>query len=166
MGFAPGADAEQMPKRIRHARSVREIRRQVNRAGSRATPCLAVRSNTHPVRLKLGQQIVEEPLEKFPRPMGVGVGQVGTFGGVRQTQMLKFALAALEPVGDLAQGPRLGQLTEEHRHELVPAGKALGPVFGFERAHVPVEIGALKAGEDLAQQTACSNHKGLRCGRV
>jgi hypothetical protein len=77
--------------------------------------------------------------------------------------MLELAFAALEPVGNLAQGAGLSQLAEEHGNELVPTGKAARVVFGFEFAHVPREIRTLKQREDLAKKTSGVNHLDLRC---
>ena len=68
--------------------------------------------------------------------------------------MLQFAFAGAEPVGDLAQGTGLPQLTEQHGDKLVPTGKTLGPKVGFEIAGVVGEIGTLKKSQDLAKKTA------------
>jgi hypothetical protein len=76
--------------------------------------------------------------------------------------VLEFVFATLEPIGDLAQGARLSQLTEQHRDELLPAGEALGSMLRFEGMDVLGEACALKQLEDLAEQTSSSNHCDLR----
>jgi hypothetical protein len=45
--------------------------------------------------------------------------------------MHQFALAASQAVADLAQRIGVGQLAEQHGHELGPAGEALGVAFGL-----------------------------------
>jgi hypothetical protein len=99
----------------------------------------------------LGKQIVKEPLEEFPRPMRVGIGQGGTLGAASQAQMLEPAFTTLESVGNFAQRTGLRQLAEQHRHKLIPTGKPFGPMFGLAGADVPRKIGALKKGKNLAK---------------
>jgi hypothetical protein len=69
--------------------------------------------------------------------MRVGIRKGGALGALGQFQILEFDFAALESFGDLAQGSRLGQLTEEHGDELLPAGEPFGTVLRLEGAHVP-----------------------------
>src|SRR5579864_4334187 len=57
--------------------------------------------------LALRQEIMEEPLEKFPRPVRIGIGKGGALGLLFQPQMLELALARSEPVGYLPQGAGL-----------------------------------------------------------
>src|SRR4249920_787102 len=94
--------------------------------------------------------------------MRIGIGEGRTLGLLLQAQMLEFAFTGFEPVGNLAQGAGLSQLTEEHSDELVPAGKAARVVFGFELADVAGEIGTLKKFEDLAKKTGGGIHLDLR----
>jgi len=57
-----------------------------------------------------------------------------------------LAEAGVQASADLPQRMGLGQLAEQHRNELIPAGEALGAVFG-----AMIADGSLKlvAGEDL-----------------
>jgi hypothetical protein len=45
--------------------------------------------------------------------------------------MHQFALAAGQAVADFAQRIGVGQLTEQHGHELCPAGEAFGIALGL-----------------------------------
>src|SRR6185295_4664527 len=72
------------------------------------------------------QDLLEDRLEQLPGTMLVGIGQGRTTRRPLQAQMLELAQAAAQPPTDLPQRARQGQLAEQHGHELVPAGEALG----------------------------------------
>ena len=48
------------------------------------------------------------------------------FGLLCQPQMLELAFTGLEAVGNFPQRPGLGELTEKHRHKLLPGSEASG----------------------------------------
>src|SRR5213593_2229122 len=75
-------------------------------------------------KLALPQQLLEERLVEFPRPMRVRVGKGRLVGRCFDSQMLQLPETARQPPTDLPQRLSLRQLAEQHRDELVPAGKA------------------------------------------
>jgi hypothetical protein len=62
--------------------------------------------------------------------------------------------AAAQAVADLAQRIGAPELTEQHRNELCPAGKALGVTLGGVLLHQCGELGAGKVLEQLIEE-AC-----------
>jgi hypothetical protein len=81
----------------------------------------------------LPQQLIEHRLEQLPRAVLIGVAQGGTFRRGTQSQMLEFALTTEQSLDNLAQTFGLGQLTKQHRDELIPTGKPLGALLGAQR---------------------------------
>jgi hypothetical protein len=73
--------------------------------------------------------------------------------------VLELALAGFEAVGYFAQGTRLNQLAEQHRHKLTPAGKTPAVTLGLQIGDVPREVRAMKKRKDLTKQASGSNHK-------
>src|SRR5678816_1185775 len=65
-------------------------------------------------RLALAQEIIEEPLIKFPRSMRIGISQRGALGLAQQTQMSELTFATLQAIGDFTQRTGVRQLTKEH----------------------------------------------------
>jgi hypothetical protein len=85
--------------------------------------------------LALGEQLAEHFFIKLPWPVLIGVGQRGTRGSLRQTQMPQLAFARRQSTTNFAQ--RLGrpELTEQHGHKLSPTAEAAGMPFGFMLAN-------------------------------
>ncbi|NJL26794.1 MAG: hypothetical protein HC897_02405 [Thermoanaerobaculia bacterium] len=81
----------------------------------------------------LGPEIRERSGEQFPEepccPMLLGVGERGPVGSLIDTEKGQFAQAKSETVADLAQRIGLGQVAEEHRHQLGPPLEALRLAF-------------------------------------
>lgn len=67
-------------------------------------------------------------------------------------ELLELTLAAAESGVDLAQALGLGKLAEEHGHEVVPAGNALGPAFAAGLADESGEAIPFDEGKKLAEK--------------
>jgi len=96
---------------------------------------------------------------KISRAVGVGVGQVGLGRFTIDAQVNQLAEAASEAVANLAQGVGLGQLAEQHRRQLRPAGEALGVAFPTV---LPDEAGELVTGnllQKLTEQAGRAYHR-------
>jgi hypothetical protein len=60
----------------------------------------------------------------------------------------------LQAANDFPQGSRLGELTEEHRHQLLPAREAFGAFLGRGFPHASPEEMAVDHAKKLAKQAA------------
>jgi hypothetical protein len=90
--------------------------------------------------------------------MGIGVGQ-RTFARRRfDAEMIELAVSKPQPVADLAQAFRLGELAEQHGHALSPAGEAFRIPGGFRLTHQALEGGAGDDLRDLAEQAGILLH--------
>src|SRR5436305_15175585 len=69
--------------------------------------------------------------------------------------MNQFAQAATQTIADLTQRVGMGELAEQHRHQLRPATEALGAPFGLVLLDQRSELGARKMLEQLIEQTGC-----------
>jgi hypothetical protein len=76
---------------------------------------------------------------------------------LRQSQIPQLSLAGLQTFGDLAQRFGLHQLTEPHRHELFPTGKATGVPLRCVLIHRRLKAVARHQLQNLAEDAAyCS----------
>src|SRR4051794_22556804 len=69
--------------------------------------------------------------------------------------MNQFAQAATQTIADLTQRVGMGELAEQHRHQLRPATEAFGAPFGLVLLDQRSELGARKMLEQLIEQTGC-----------
>ena len=65
--------------------------------------------------------------------------------------MHQLSQAAAQAVADLAERIGAAQLTEQHRDELCPAGKALGVTLGGVLLYECSELGSRKVLEQLIE---------------
>jgi hypothetical protein len=80
--------------------------------------------------------------------------------------MHQAAQTTCQAVADLAQRISASELTEEHRYELRPAGKALGGVFGTVLFNQGGELGTGKMLEQLIEKAgSLFDCVGPPCGR-
>ena len=99
--------------------------------------------------------------------MLVGVGQRRFRRRRRQPQMVELALGGAQTLRDLGQAVRPAQLTEQHGHELAPAGEAAGVALGMVLLHRLLEFAAGEQLQELAEYAAYSVHgRHLRQGKV
>ena len=85
--------------------------------------------------------------------MFVGIGQGGAAGRSGNPHMHQSAQAAAQAVADLAQRIGAPELTEQHRDELRPAGKALGVTLRGVLLDQCGELGPGKMLEQLIEET-------------
>ena len=107
--------------------------------------------------LAAGQQRLEHAPVELPGPMLVGVGQGGAGRG-GDAQVGQLAFAAGQPPADLPQGVRPAELTEQHGHELAPAGEAAGMALGPVLLDQGLKLGAREELEQLAEDAGESLH--------
>jgi len=89
--------------------------------------------------LASAQQLLEDALVELPRPVRVRVRQRRALRRLLQPQMHHLAQRRAQPAADLPQRVRRPQLTEQHRHELVPTAEALRPSLRIQFPHRTVE---------------------------
>src|SRR5688572_15944294 len=71
----------------------------------------------------------EQLLKQSRRSMFVRIGQGGFRWSSLHAQMNQFPQTATQPIADLSQRVRTGQLTKQHGHKLGPATKPLRTTF-------------------------------------
>ncbi|HUI06582.1 MAG TPA: hypothetical protein VL486_06215 [Verrucomicrobiae bacterium] len=102
-------------------------------------------------------------IEQLPRSVSVGVTQGGALRGGSYTQMLQLSLAAMQTLDNLAQALGLGQLAEQHRHELVPTTEPLGTLLSVKAFGSRSKLMTVDQRKDLAEQAGTTYHgNGLR----
>ena len=85
--------------------------------------------------------------------MLVGIGEGRAAWCLADTQVNKLAEAAGKAAADLPERIRSGQLAEQHRHQLVPAGEALGSSLRPVLPHQRSELDAREVVEKLTEET-------------
>jgi hypothetical protein len=83
----------------------------------------------------------------------VGIGEGRAAWCLADTQVNKLAEAAGKAAADLPERIRSGQLAEQHRHQLVPAGEALGSSLRPVLPHQRSELDAREVVEKLTEET-------------
>jgi hypothetical protein len=105
------------------------------------------------------QQLVEDLFIESPRPMRIRVRERRA-ARRGDPQVGELAFAAGQPATNLPQRVRTSELTEQHRHELPPAGEPAGVPFGLRRGHGVLKVGSRKKLEQLTEDAAKSRHRG------
>jgi len=85
----------------------------------------------------------------------IGIREGGFVGRFPDPEMNQFAQAAAQTIADLTQRVGMGELAEQHRHQLRPATEAFGAPFGLVLLDQRSELGARKMLEQLIEQTGC-----------
>ena len=106
------------------------------------------------------QQLIKHAAVQLPGPMFIGVGQGGALGCVGQSQVPQLAFAGGQAAANLAQGLCPSQMTEQHGHELAPTTEAAGVALGPVLDDGPLELGAGKQLQHLAENAGYSYHGG------
>ena len=101
---------------------------------------------------------VERVADELPGAVGIGVAEGAARGRVFEAQMPQTAERTGHAAVYLAQGVGRGELAEHHGHELVPAGQALGPVFGAVFLDGLVEAVSGDEGKQLRKEAGGTYH--------
>src|SRR5207247_11350535 len=96
------------------------------------------------------EHLLEHRAVELPRPMFVGIRQRRA-GGRGDAQVLELPLAAAQSPADLPQRMGAPELTEQHGHELAPAGEAARMALGQRPLHQDLELRPRKQLEQLAE---------------
>src|SRR3954447_10589751 len=88
-------------------------------------------------------------------PVFISIREGGFVGRFPDPEMNQFAQAATQTIADLTQRVGMGELAEQHRHQLRPATEAFGAPFGLVLLDQRSELGARKMLEQLIEQTGC-----------
>ena len=95
---------------------------------------LFLKRNLWPPRERLGLRLLrhlkEDRLVEFPGAVGVGIGESRFVGRTQDAELPERRLAAGQSQANLAQRVQVSELTEQHGHELLPAGEAPGAALG------------------------------------
>jgi hypothetical protein len=84
------------------------------------------------LHLAFFQQLIENRLVEFPRPVFIGICQRRFFGCLADAQMFQRRFTTGQTHANFPQGLQLCHLTKQHRHELSPTGEPLGvPLCGM-----------------------------------
>jgi hypothetical protein len=102
------------------------------------------------------QHVPEELLVQDGWATLVGIGEGRAFRRFIDAEMAELAQAAGEPVADLAQGVGTGEVTEEHRNQLGPAGEALGAPLGIVLADECSKLESRTVSQQLTEETCAS----------
>src|SRR4051794_7209469 len=86
-------------------------------------------------------------------PVFISIREGGFVGRFPDPEMNQFAQAATQTIADLTQRVGMGELAEQHRHQLRPATEAFGAPFGLVLLDQRSELGARKMLEQLIEQT-------------
>src|SRR5690606_39036567 len=71
------------------------------------------------------KKLRENLFEKLPWPLGIGVGEGRSGGGLADAEVVKFPFRTRQPVAYLQQAIRSTQLAEKHCDKLRPTVKPL-----------------------------------------
>jgi len=100
----------------------------------------------------------EHTLEEFCGTLGIGVGEGGTNRGLCDSKMTKFSQTGFEAVGDVTEAVGMGELAEDHRDELSPAGETFCVPFGSMLMNKPVELETREMKKKLTKKTGYLYH--------
>src|SRR5262249_16858029 len=101
--------------------------------------------------------LIKNILEQFPRSMFIGIGQRRTFRNFH-AKLLQPSLTTAQSSDNLSQRLCVGQLTEQHRHKLVPTGKSARMPLRLSRLHLLTKFISRKHLEQLRHDAAKSPH--------
>src|SRR5262249_55107145 len=106
-------------------------------------------------------QLLEHTFKQLPGAVLGGVGQGGTLGSFRQSQMPQLAFATGQPSTNLAQRLGLTQLTKKHRHQQAPTTENPGVSLGLMLLYQLFELQTWKYLEELREDAAYFWHGGI-----
>src|SRR4051812_41892349 len=98
---------------------------------------------------------IKQLLIQLCGPVFISIREGGFVGRFPDPEMNQFAQAATQTIADLTQRVGMGELAEQHRHQLRPATEAFGAPFGLVLLDQRSELGARKMLEQLIEQTGC-----------
>src|SRR5580700_1527036 len=104
------------------------------------------------------QRCLEHGLIELPGPVRIGIRQCCRLRRFFYTEVAELAFRCRQPATDLPQALRVTQMTEQHRHQLLPAGEAPLMSRRLVFLHARVKLQPREKLQNLTEYAAYSIH--------